>query len=165
MNPTPHHWKAARRLQAWRLKPQGWSQRQSAEALGGSEAAVSQWRPRARVGGTDALQHRPSPGAPRRLPAEQLAPLPALLHRRPAASGFRGQVWPRNRVAEVLRAEFGVVYHPTQVGRLLTALRWSPQQPVRRAQQRDDAAIASRRDEAWPAIKRGPRRSSRRSSP
>jgi transposase len=135
-----------------------------AEALGGSDAAVSQWMPRARVGGTEALQPRPSPGAPRRLSAEQLAPLPALLHRRPAASGFRSQVWPRKRVAEVMRAEVGVVYHPTQVGRLLTALRWSPQKPVRRAQQRDDAAIASWRDGAWPALKRGPRRSSRRPS-
>ena len=37
MNPTPHNWKEARRLQAWHLKQQGWSQRQIAEALGVSE--------------------------------------------------------------------------------------------------------------------------------
>jgi transposase len=115
-----------------------------ADALGVSEAAVSQWRPRARVGGPEALQPRPSPGAPRRLSAEQLAPLPAWLPRRPAASGLRGQVWPRNRVAEVRRAACGVVYHPTQVGRLLTALRWRPQQPARRAQQRGDCVPARR---------------------
>jgi transposase len=164
MNPTPHDWKAARRLQAWRLKQKGWSQRQIAEALGVSEAAVSQWMQRARGGGPEALQRRPSPGSPRRLSAEQLAHLPALLHRGPAAYGFRGQVWTRKRVAEVMRVEFGVVYHPTHVGRLLKALRWSPQKPVCRAQQRDEAAIASWRDETWPAIKKGPRRSSRRSS-
>ena len=63
-----------------------------------------------------------------------------------------------------MRVEFGVVYHPTHVGRLLKALRWSPQKPVRRAQQRDDAAIAHWRGETWPAIKKGLRRSSRRSS-
>src|ERR671919_251070 len=34
MNPTPPHWKEARRLQAWRLKQKGWPQRQIAEALG-----------------------------------------------------------------------------------------------------------------------------------
>jgi hypothetical protein len=32
MNPSPTNWKAARRLQAWHLKQQGWSQRQIAEA-------------------------------------------------------------------------------------------------------------------------------------
>jgi predicted XRE-type DNA-binding protein len=43
MNPTPHTWKEARRIQAWHLKQQGWPQRQMAEALGVSEGAVSQW--------------------------------------------------------------------------------------------------------------------------
>ena len=164
MNPTPHSWKEARRLQAWRLKQKGWSQRQIAEALGVSEAAVSQWMQRARAGGTQALRRRPPPGAPRRLAAEQLAQLPTLLRRGPAASGFRGQLWTRKRVAEVMRLEFGVAYHHTHVGRLLRTLRWSPQKPVRRAQQRDEVAIAQWRDETWPALKKGPRHSSRPSS-
>jgi transposase len=67
MNPTPHNWKEARRLQAWRLKQQGWSQRQIAEALGVSAGAVSQWMARAREGGLEALRHQPPPGAQRRL--------------------------------------------------------------------------------------------------
>jgi predicted transcriptional regulator len=50
MNPPPHNWKESRRLQAWQLKQQGWPQRQMAEALGISEAAVSQWMKRAREG-------------------------------------------------------------------------------------------------------------------
>jgi transposase len=164
MNLTPHNWKEARRLQAWRLKQKGWPQRQIAEALGVSAAAVSQWVQRAREGGPQALRHRPSPGAPRRLAGEQLARLPGLLRRGAEAYGFRGQVWTRKRVVEVMRVEFGVVYHPTHVGRLLKALRWSPQKPVRRAQQRDEAAIARWRAETWPAIKKGLRRSSRRFS-
>jgi transposase len=164
MKTTPQHWKEARRLQAWQLKQKGWPQRQIAEALGVSEAAVSQWMTRARDGGLQALRHRTPSGAPRRLTAAQLARLPDLLHRGPEAYGFRGQVWTRKRVVEVMRVEFGVVYHPTHVGRLLKALRWSPQKPVRRAQQRDDAAIAHWRDETWPALKKGLRRSSRRSS-
>ena len=80
MNPTPHTWKEARRLQAWHLKQQGWSQRQIAQALGVSEGAVSQWMARARTVGPEALRRRPPPGAPRRLSAEQLARLPALAH-------------------------------------------------------------------------------------
>jgi transposase len=164
MNPIPRNWKEARRHQAWHLKQKGWSQRHIAEALGVSEAAVSQWMQRARLGGLRALRHRPSPGAPRRLSAERLAHLPALVRRGPAAYGFRGEIWTRKRVAEVIRLEFGVVYHPTHVGRLLQVLRWSSQKPMRRARRRDEAAIARWRDETWPAIKKGQKRSSRQSS-
>jgi transposase len=164
MNPKPRSWKEARRLQAWHLKQQGWPQRQIAEALGVSAGAVSQWMTRARQGGAAALRARPSPGAPRRLTPAQLARLPILLKRGPEAYGFRGQVWTRKRVVEVIRVEFGMVYHPTHVGRLLNALRWSPQKPMRRARQRDEAAIARWRTETWPAIKRGRKPRRRRSS-
>ena len=164
MNHSPHNWKEGRRLQAWQLKQRGWSQRQIAAALGASEGAVSHWMTRARKGGPEALRHRPSPGAPRRLSCEHLARLPDLLHRGADADGFRGAVWTRSRVAAVIRLEFGVTYHPTHVGRLCKAIRWSPQKPVRRARQRDEAAISRWREDTWPAIKRGRRPSTKRSS-
>jgi transposase len=164
MNPTPYNWKEARRLQAWHLKQHGWSQRQIAEAMGVSEGAVSQWMKRAREAGLDALRRRPPPGAPRRLSPDQLARLPELLHQGPTAYGFRGELWTRTRIAAVIRLEFGVSYHPRHVGRLCQAMRWTPQKPTRRARQRDEAAIASWREERWPAIKRGRKPSSRRSS-
>jgi transposase len=155
MNSIPYNRKEARRLQAWLLKQKGWPQRQIAEALGVSEGAVSQWMQRARDRGPEALRHRPHPGAPRRLSPEQLAHLPDLLHRGAEAYGFRGQVWTRGRIGAVIQLEFGVSYHPVHVGRLLKALRWSPQKPARRARQRNEAAIARWRQETWPAINRG----------
>jgi transposase len=164
MTPPPQTWKEARRLQAWRLKQKGWSQRQIAEAVGVSEGAVSQWMQRAREAGPEALRRRPPPGAPRRLSAEQLTRLPALLHRGPAAYGFRGELWTRTRIAAVIRLAFGVSYHPRHVGRVLDAIRWSPQKPARRARQRNEAAIAQWRDETWPALKRGRKCSSKPSS-
>jgi transposase len=164
MNSTPHTWKEARRLQAWHLKQQGWSQRQIAAAMGVSEGAVSQWMKRARAAGPEALRRRPPPGAPRRLSPAQLARLPALLHQGPTAYGFRGDLWTRSRVAAIIRLEFGVCYHPRHVGRLLALIRWSPQKPTRRARQRDEAAIAQWRDETWPALKKGRRLGSKRSS-
>jgi transposase len=164
MNHSPTNWKEARRFQAWHLKQQGWSQRQIAEALGVSEGAVSQWMTRARDGGPTALHHRSPPGAARRLTGEPLARLPALLQRGPTTYGFRGDVWTRRRIAVVSRLECGVIYHPTHVGRLCQAIRWSPQKPVRRARQRDEAAITRWREDTWPAIKRGRRPSTKRSS-
>jgi transposase len=164
MNPTPHNWKEARRLQAWHLKQDGWSQRQIAEALGVSQGAVSQWMKRARAGGLEAIRHRPPPGAPRRLRPAQLAQLPALLETGPEAYGFRGQLWTRGRIAAVIQLEFGVSYHLRHVGRLCQVIRWSPQKPARRARQRDEAAITRWQEETWPAIKRGRKPSSRASS-
>jgi transposase len=164
MNRSPTNWKEVRRLQAWHLKQQGWPQRQIAEALGVSQGAVSQWMARAREGGPEALRRRPPPGAPSRLTPAQLAQLPELLARGPEAYGFRGQLWTRGRIAAVIQLTFGVSYHPRHVGRLCQAIRWSPQKPARRARQRDEAAIAQWRDDTWPAIKKGRRRSSKRFS-
>ena len=164
MNRSPTNWKEVRRLQAWHLKQQGWSQRQIAEALGVSQGAVSQWMTRAREGGPEALRRRPPPGAPPRLTPAQLAQLPELLARGPGAYGFRGQLWTRGRIAAVIQLTFGVSYHPRHGGRLCHVIRWSPQKPARRARQRHEAAIAQWRDDTWPAIKKGRRRSSKRSS-
>jgi transposase len=164
MDRSPTNWKEARRLQAWRLKQKGWSQRQIAEALGVSEGAVSQWMTRARRGGTEALRHRRPPGARRRLTDEQLARLPALLHQGPETYGFRGAVWTRTRIAAVIRVEFGISYHPAHISRVCQAIRWSPQKPARRARQRDEAAIAHWREQTWPALKRGRRSRDKASS-
>ena len=44
---------------------------------------------------------------------------------------------------------------------MLKALRWTPQTPIRRAQQRDEAAIQRWRAEVWPALFRQARRQRR----
>ena len=73
------------------------------------------------------------------------------------AFGFRGDRWTRQRVAQLLQRELGVSYHPTQVGRLLGRWGWTRQKPVRRARQRDEAAIRAWREEQYPAlVKKGP---------
>jgi transposase len=56
------------------------------------------------------------------------------------AHGFRADVWTCERVAELIRREFGVSYHPAHVSRLLKKLRLSLQKPERRANQRDEEA-------------------------
>lgn len=149
-------WREGRRLRAWELKKEGWSQQRIAEALGVSKGAVSQWMKRGREGGTEALKRQPAPGAPSRLSDEERAKLPELLARGAPAHGFRGDVWTCSRVAEVIRGEFGVSYHPAHVSRLLKALRQSLQKPQRRANQRDEEAIEHWKEETWPSLKKGP---------
>jgi len=147
-------WREGRRLRAWELKQEGWSQQRIAEALGVSKGAVSQWMKRGREGGVQALKRRPAPGAPPRLSKEQRAKVPELLEWGAQAYGFRGEVWTCGRVAEVIRREFGVVYHPAHVSRLLKALRQSLQKPQRRANQRDEDAIEHWKEKRWPSLKK-----------
>ena len=84
--------------------------------------------------------------------ADELARLPGLLSHGAEAFGFLGEVWNSKRVAVVIQREFGVSYHPDHVGRLLRAAGWSPQKPMRRATQRDEAAITAWTEERWPAL-------------
>jgi len=143
------------------LKQRGWSQRDIAEALDVSEVALSGWLARARDGGPESLRSRPAPGRPPRLSPAQVRSIPELLWHGPEAYGFRGQVWTCARVARVIEVEFGVRYHKDHVGRLLKGLHWTPQQPIKRAIQRDDEAIQRWRDETWPELRRRARRERR----
>ena len=117
-------WREGRRFRAFELKQQGCSQQRIAEALGVSKGALSQWMKRAREGGgVEALKRRPAPGARPRLSEDERHKVPELLGRAAEAHGFRGDVWTSERVAIVIRREFGVSYHPADVSRLLKALR------------------------------------------
>jgi len=160
----PHDWQEGRRLRALDLFEAGWRATRIAEALGVTRGAVSQWLKAAREGGRDALRRRPRPGKTPKLTAEQRARLPEVLAHGAEAYGFIGEVWTTTRVAEVIRREFGVRYHPASVSRVLRAIRWTVQKPKRRATQRDEAAIAAWHEERWPALQAKPTRKTARSS-
>ena len=151
----PTGWKEARRLRAWELVQKGWKQTGVAEALGVARGAVSQWVSRARRGGAEALRRRKPPGGQSKLNGAQLARVPGLLERGPAAFGFGGEIWTRARIAQAIRQEFGVSYHPTQVGRLLKECGFSLQKPTLRASQRNEEAIRDWRDRRFPELKKG----------
>ncbi len=126
--------------------------------LGVTEGAVSQWITKGKAQGPEALRHHPSPGAPPKLRPEQLAQVPDLLAQGAEVFGFRGQVWTAARVAQVIKREFGVKYHPTHCSRLLRALRHSLQKPESRASQRDEQAIRLWRERRSVELKKGQRR-------
>ncbi|MBI1256382.1 MAG: helix-turn-helix domain-containing protein [Chloroflexi bacterium] len=118
---TPSNdWRETRRLLAWELHQQGWSQTRIAETLGVTQGAVSQWLKRCHEGGgIEALRHHPAPGRKAFLTEEQLTQLPALIACSASAFGFEGDHWTNQRVASVLKQLFGVSYHPGHVSRLL----------------------------------------------
>jgi transposase len=79
--------------------------------------------------------------------------LPDFLWHGAEAYGFHGEVWTCARIARVVEEEYGVAYSRSQISRLLRQLNWSPQVPIRRALQRDEAAIAHWRTAVWPKLR------------
>ena len=161
MRKTDEHrgdWKEWRRRRAWELSQQGWSQKDIAEALGVTQGAVSQWMKRGREQGEEGLRGHIAEGPQPRLSEDQLAQLPALLDQGAETYGFRGDVWTTERVAVLIHKQFGVSYHPAHMSRLLKRIRYSVQQPSERASQCDEQAIATWKEQRWPALKKSPTR-------
>lgn len=155
--PPPASYREGRRLRAWQLYETGWKQKDIAEALGVSEGAVSQWISKARAKGTQALRTVPHPGPHPKLSQEQRVQLPSLLDQGAQAFGFHGNVWTTERVAWLIKKQFGISYHPAHCSRLLRQMRYSQQKPITRATQRDEAAIAIWLNHTFPALKKKPK--------
>jgi transposase len=151
--PTYTNWREARRFRAFELAHVGWSQTAIAEALGVTQSAVSKWL-KAAAAGPEALRARKSSGRPVKLTAAQRETLVALLTQGAEAHGFDGDVWTSARVTTLIARELGVTLCDRQVRRLLHQLGWSRQQPIRRAEQRDEAAIQRWVRDRWPALKK-----------
>ena len=118
----PKGWREGRRFRSWELQKKGWTQQRIAEALGVTQGAVSQWLKRAEEGGVEKLRNRKRSGAPSRLTPSQKLELPKLLSKGAESYGFRGEIWTCERVAEVIRWNFGVSYHPAHVSRIIRSL-------------------------------------------
>lgn len=150
----------ARRRRALDLIDQGWLVKDVAAALGVTRKSVSEWKKAVAEGGRRALRAKPQHVPKCRLSKAQQTKLKRLLKTGPRAAGFSTDLWTLRRVAQLIDREFGVSYHPSHLGRLLHALSFSCQKPKRRSKEQDPAAVKAWREEKWPAIKKGRRRSS-----
>jgi transposase len=161
LSATTEEW---RRRRAVELHQAGWTGRAIAKALGVVPSAVSNWLRKAREGGLDALRtRRHQTGKRPKLTAVQQQRLLALLTAGAEEHGAIGERWTGKRVAALIKHEFGVVYHPEYIPRLLRSLGWTPQQPAKQASQRDEAKIAAFTVE-WATVKKGRKRKAGRSS-
>ena len=151
---SPQTWQEARRKRAFELKQHQWKQCEIAEALGVSPAAVSQWLASRREHGMAAWRAKPRPAGPIKLTGAQWRLIPELLSHGAEAYSFRGECWTCARVATVIGEEFGVWYHKAHVSRLLKRLHWTPQMPIERAAQRNEAVIEQWRLQVWPQLKK-----------
>jgi transposase len=147
----------ARRLRAAQLFATGVRQAEVARQLGVSPQAVSVWHARWEQGGTEALCSRGPSGPTPRLSDAQLATVEKALLEGAGAHGFAGELWTLDRIATVIERLTGVQHHPAWLWALLHhRLGWSVQRPMRRAAERDQAAIDRWVKERWPRILQTP---------
>ncbi|MFE9429100.1 winged helix-turn-helix domain-containing protein [Kitasatospora sp. NPDC006697] len=129
----------------------GEKNRDIAAALRESVRSVERWRRQWREGGAAGVASKGSPGRPK-LSDAQVARLERELERGPLAHGWEDQRWTLARVKTLSGWLFYVFC--TVEGRwvLLKRHGWSWQEPVRRAIERDDAAVEVWRKETWPRV-------------
>lgn len=142
-----------RRLEGCRMLDQGDRQAEVARKLKVSAAAVSKWQKRRKSGAV--LAQRPA-CTEHRLNDRQLKRLQELLLRGAREAGHADGLWTLGRVARLIEEHFGVSYHPGHVWRVMRRTGWSCQKPVRRAVERDEAAIERWKKKKWPRIKKKP---------
>jgi transposase len=143
-----------RRLFVIELLGKGMTQTDVALVSGMSLSTVKRWKKAFDAGGEAALAPKPHPGPRPKLALKERKRLCRLLLAGPRAAGFSTDLWTCRRVADVVRREFQVEYHPDHLGRILHDLGFSPQKPQRRASERDEQAIARWRQQDWPQIKK-----------
>jgi transposase len=143
-----------RRLQAARLLQQGVHEAEVARRVGVHRQSVNRWVGQLAQGGRQALKRARRAGRPPKLSVADRKRIVQGLKRGPEALGYRTGLWTARRVADLIQRECGVKYSTVHAWRLLRALGWTPQRPVGRAFERNEAAIAHWKRERWPRLKK-----------
>jgi transposase len=147
----------ARRLRAAELFATGVRQVEVARQLGVSRQSVHLWHQRWQAEGVDGLHSRGPTGPTPRLSDRQLQQVEQALLKGAGANGFVGELWTLDRITIVIERLTEVRHHPAWVWALLHhRLGWSVQRPIRRAAERDQAAIDRWVKQRWPRILQTP---------
>jgi len=146
-----------RRKQAVALYRTGMSRGEIAPIVGAHRNTVGQWIRAWQSGGVKKLKPA-EPGRPegsgRRLSSAQEASVAkALVDKCPEQIKMPFALWTRGAVREYIRREHGVTLPVRSVGRYLGRWGFTPQKPVRRAYERNAAAVDRWLKETYPAIK------------
>jgi transposase len=140
-----------RRCQAVQAVEKGDKVKDVARIIGVTPRSIYRWLQLSQQ--SDGLAAKPHPGPACRLSATQQQQLEQMLCQGAQAHGWPNQLWTTQRVADLIRRQFGVSLHHDHVGRFLRQrLKWSPQKPRRRARERDEKAIARWKRDVFPDI-------------
>jgi transposase len=147
-----------RRLEALKLLKEGFNQSEVARRVKVCSQSVSRWAKVVSEQGPKALRAAGRAGRKPLLDQKQREHLISRLLQGPEKLGYETPLWTCARVADLIKQEFGISYHPGHVWKLLRELKWSPQRPAGRALERNEEAIAEWKQKTWPAIKKKPKK-------
>ncbi len=103
--------------------------------------------------GLRALRSRKGTGRPRRLTPKQEQQLFRWINGKdPRQHGFDFGLWTRLVVRKLIADKFGANFGVTAVGKLLAKLGLTPQKPLKRAYERDPAAIEAWKSDTYPSL-------------
>lgn len=144
----------ARRAHAVQLHWEGWGTTQIAEILHVYRVSVIRWLHHWQDFGLEGLLEGQHSDRPPLLSEEQRQMLADLIESGPIAYGFLSGVWTSPMVVHVIEAEFGTVYHPGHVRKLLYELGFSVQRPRRTLLRADPAQQQHWTRWIYPSLKR-----------
>lgn len=129
------------------------------ESMGLCRTSIYPWLRTFADAGLEALAQKIAAGPEPKLSEKQRQQVKRwIVGKDPRQYGFEFGLWTRQIVADLLAQKMGVTLCVTAVGKLLAQLEITPQKPLRRADERDPAAVQAWVDEVYPGLRRKARK-------
>ena len=129
------------------------------ESLGLCRTTIYPWLRKYEDKGLEALVERIAQGPEPKLTEKQRGQVKRwILGKDPRQFGFDFGLWSRRIVQALIEDKMGIDLGLTAVGRLLASLDITPQKPLRRAYERDPAAVELWQRESYPKLKKRAKR-------
>ena len=126
-----------------------------ARALRIASRTIYSWLTQYRRGGWGALKAKPLAGRPPKLDDKKLKWIyNAVAQKNPLQFRFQFALWTREMVATLIKEKYGIRLAANSVGRLLAQLGITPQKPLHRAIERDEALVQKWLKAEYPKIKK-----------
>lgn len=152
-----------RRLAVRRVVEGGEVPSEVMRSLGLCRTTIYPWLRSFDEGGWAALAGSIAEGpAPKLTPAQGQRVKRWIVGRDPRQYGFEFGLWTRQIVAELIARKFKTQLGLTAIGKLLARLEITPQKPLRRAYERDPAAVTQWVEQDYPRLKRRAKRAGAR---
>jgi transposase len=148
-----------RKLAVKRVVEDGEAPSEVMKSLGLCRTSIYPWLRQYKDQGMEALVEKIAQGPEPKLSEKQRQQVRRwILGKDPRQYGFDYGLWTRRIVQKLIEEKFGVGLGLTTVGRLLASLELTPQKPLRRAYERDPAAVDLWVKQTYPKLKRRAKR-------
>jgi transposase len=131
------------------------SQKAIAELTGCSQGWVSKVLKRYKGKSAEAIKVKGKPkGNESRLTRADFLALEERLLEGALHHGFETDNWSRERIAELIKTQFGTSYHVSHISKLMQKIGFSLQKPKTKSYRKDEQAVVKWKENELPAIKK-----------